>query len=146
MLACRPNVNSNGICPVVSCTEVLYPMHINFKFSSQSFCRSVVQVRIRSFTTACVRSRDPLDCGWKEVVFMCRILKALSNVSINLHTKFRPMSVRILFGLSSDGALVFVSRCGVYLSVLLIRYDFRVVSFVFVRYRSLLADLIQILI
>ena len=69
MLACRPNVSSNGVCPVVSRIEVLYPMHISFKFSFQSFCRSVVQVRIRSFNTACVRSGDPI-AGEKKW-FLC---------------------------------------------------------------------------
>lgn len=77
MLACRPNVSSKGVYPVVSCTEVLYPIHISFRFSSQSFCRSIMQVRIRSFTTACVRLRDPLNCGWKEVAFMCPTLQSL---------------------------------------------------------------------
>ena len=88
MFAVRPKVSSKGVCPVVSCTEVLYPMHISFRFSSHSFCLSFIQVLSKSFTVECVLSIEPLDCGWKLVVLMCRILNACSNVSISLLTKF----------------------------------------------------------
>ena len=73
-------------------------MDICLRFSSHSDLLSSVLIRSISLTNPWARSSDQFDCGWNAVVFMCLILKAFSNESINLQTKFRPWSVSMCLG------------------------------------------------